>query len=91
MVSYLFLFIVDIFGYMLDDPKNNLEGFTLPNQINNTNSLFANNTLLLLKRESNNIQRKMRILDIYCEAPIAKINWYKTFKIWACQRIQNLN
>lgn len=91
LAPYLFLFAATLLEYVLDDPKHNIEGLILSNQTSHTNSMFADDTSLFLKREPNNMQQTLRVLDTYYEAFRAKINWHKTPTIWVSQKTRTFN
>jgi hypothetical protein len=86
LAPYLFLFAVDVLGYMLDDNKWGVEGFSLLDTSKLTNLMFADDTSLFLRDIPENLERAMQILARYGEASGTKINWHKTIAIWASCR-----
>ena len=48
LASYLFIFVVDILGYMLDDQKYGVEGLKLLDNSFLTSIMFADDTSLYL-------------------------------------------
>jgi hypothetical protein len=71
---------------MLDDPRFGVEGLTLPGGKKIRDQTFANDTALYLQGTRENMERTQRVLDIFCKASGAKVNWNKTSVIWANKR-----
>lgn len=74
LAPYLFLFIADVLRYMLNDPKWQVQGLTLPDNSSLNNQKFADDTALFLKGTAENLTRAMRALTWFCDASGAKIN-----------------
>ena len=51
LAPYLFLFVADIFVYMLDDQKYGVEGLKLLDQSFLTSLMFVDDTILYLSRK----------------------------------------
>jgi hypothetical protein len=83
LAPYLFILATDVFRHMLDDTKYNVEGLTLPRGGCVQNQTFADDTTLYLKGTKSNMDRMLSILDLFCFASRAKINWGKSAAIWA--------
>jgi hypothetical protein len=83
---YLFIMATDVLGHMLDDPRFGVEGLTLLGGREITEQTFADDTALYLQGTRENMERTQRVLDIFCKAFGAKVNWNKTAAIWASKR-----
>jgi hypothetical protein len=86
LAPYLFLFAADVLGYMMDNKTYGTEGLQLPDTSSLTNLMFTDDTSLFLRSELANFQRAMKVLELFCEASGAKVNWHKTVAIWASRR-----
>jgi len=62
------------------------EGLALPKGGKITDQTFADDTTLYLQGTRSNMERTQKVLDIFCKASGAKINWNKSFTIWASKR-----
>jgi hypothetical protein len=71
---------------MLDDPRFGVEGLTLPGGKKIKDQTFADDMALYLQGTRENMERTQRVLDIFCKASGAKVNWNKTAVIWASKR-----
>ncbi len=80
---YLFILATDVLGHMLDDRRFGIEGLTLPGRREIRDQTFADDTALYLQGTCGNMERTQRVLDIFCKASGAKVNWNKTAAIWA--------
>lgn len=89
VAPYLFLFAADILGYMIADQRYAIEGLKLPNGTVLRELLFADDTSLFLKGTKDNLDRVHRVLQLYCEASGARINWRKSKAIWASDATRN--
>ncbi len=83
---YLFILATDILGHMLDDPRFGVEGLALPRGGKVTDQTFADDTALYLQGTRENMERTQRVLDVFCKASGAKINWDKSSAIWASNK-----
>jgi hypothetical protein len=83
---YLFILATDVLGHMLDNPRFGVEGLTLPGGKKIRDQTFADDTALYLQGTRENMERTQRVLDIFCKASGAKVNWNKTAVIWASKR-----
>ncbi len=83
---YLFILATDVLGHMLDDPRFGVEGLTLPGGKKIRDQTFADDTTLYLQGTRENMERTQRVLDIFCKAFGAKVNWNKIAAIWASKR-----
>lgn len=79
---YLYLFVVDVLAAMMSNPLYGVNDHKLPDGSFVTLQSFADDTALFLKVTRENLQRAAQVLDIFCQASEAKINWSKTFAIW---------
>lgn len=85
LAPYLYILVADVLGHMLDDEFRGLKGLTLPDGSSASNSMFADDTALYLVGETANLNTAMGILNLFCTASGAKLNWAKTVSIWAAQ------
>jgi hypothetical protein len=83
---YLFILATDVLGHMLDDRRFEVEGLALSGGGKFTDQTFADDTALYLQGMRNNMERAQKVLDVFCKASGAKINWNKTCAIWANKR-----
>ncbi len=83
---YLFIMATDVLGHMLDDHHFGVEGLALSGGGKITNQTFANDTVLYLHGMRDNMEKTQKVLDIFCKASGAKINWNKLCVIWASKR-----
>ncbi len=86
MAPYLFILATDVLGYLLDDPKHEVEGLILPKGRCVKDQTFANDTALYLKGSRANMNRTKVVLEIFYRASRAKVNWGKSATIWASRR-----
>jgi hypothetical protein len=68
---------------MLDDTKYNVEGLTLPKGGYVWDQTFVGDIAFYLKGTKSNMDKMRSVLDIFCLAFGAKINWGKYAAIWA--------
>jgi len=66
---------------MLDDHRFGIKGLALPGGGKITDQTFADDTALYLQGTRDNMERMQKVLDIFCKASGAKINWHKTVVI----------
>jgi hypothetical protein len=76
---------------MLDNTKYNVEGLNLPKGGCVQDQTFVDDTALYLKGTKNNMDKMRSILDLFCFAFGAKINWGKFAAIWASKEKQAWN
>jgi hypothetical protein len=74
---------MDVLGHMLDDPKHEIDGMHLPKGGCVRDQTFADDTALYLKGSPSNLNKARAVLDLFCLASGAKINWGKFAAIWA--------
>lgn len=74
---------MDVLGHMLDDPKHEIEGMQLPKGGCVRDQTFADDTALYLKGSPSNLNKARAVLELFCLASAAKINWGKSAAIWA--------
>jgi len=82
---YLYLFVVDVLGYMISNPRYKIERLTLfgyPNLRPNV----VDDTMMFLKVDPNNLQKTFQVLQTFCEASRGKVNWHKSSAIWAFKK-----
>jgi hypothetical protein len=83
---YLFILATDVPGHMLDDHRFGVKGLALPGGGKIIDQTFADDTALYLQGTRDNLERTQKVLDIFCKASGAKINWHKTAAIWASKK-----
>jgi mannosylglycoprotein endo-beta-mannosidase len=83
LAPYLFILATNVLGYMLADPKNEVEGLSLPRGGLIRDQTFANDTVLYLKGTSSNLDKAQKVLTTFSAASGAKVNWHKSAAIWA--------
>jgi hypothetical protein len=71
---------------MLADPSYKVEGLTLPRGGLVRDQTFADNTDLYLQGSPPNLDRAQNVLNIFCKASGAKLNWHKSAMIWASKK-----
>jgi hypothetical protein len=86
LAPYLFIIATDILGYMLVDPGHGIKGVTLPKGGKIRDQTFADDTALYLKGNQENLDRAQGVLEVFCKALGARINWNKSSAIWANRR-----
>jgi hypothetical protein len=83
LAPYLFILVTDILGYLMEDPRYEVEGLSLPKGGIIRNQTFADDTALYLKGTPNNMDKAQGVLELFCQASGTKVNWHKTAAIWA--------
>jgi hypothetical protein len=83
LAPYLFILATDVLGYLMADPRYEVEGFSLPKGGLIRDQTLADDTALYLKGTSGNMDKAQRVLALFCQASGAKVNWHKTAAIWA--------
>lgn len=68
---------------MMQDPTYGVQGLTLPNGEKSLEMLFVDDTSLSLLGTLENLDKAMAVLNLYCDTSGNKINWQKTYLIWA--------
>ncbi len=86
LAPYLFIIAIDVLGHMLEDPRYAIEGLTLPRRGRIRDQTFADDIALYLKGEQANLDKTHGVLETFCKASSAKINWNKSAAIWASRR-----
>jgi hypothetical protein len=88
LAPYLFILATDVLGYMLADPKYEVEGLSLPKGSLIRDQTFADDTTLYLKGTPPHLDKAQRVLTLFSSAFGAKINWHKSAAIWASKNKQ---
>ncbi len=86
LAPYLFILATGVLGYMLADPSYKVEGLTLPRGGLVRDQTFVDDTALYLQGSPPNLDRAQNVLNIFCRASGAKINWHKSAAIWASKK-----
>jgi len=83
LAPYLFILATDVLGHMLADPKNEVEGLSLPRGGLIRDQTFADDTALYLKGTPSNLDKAQKVLATFSVASRTKVNWHKLATIWA--------
>ncbi len=75
MAPYLFILATDVLGHKLDDTKYKVEGLTLPKGGYIWDQAFIDDIALYFKGTQSNMDKTRIVLDLFCLASGAKINW----------------
>jgi hypothetical protein len=89
LAPYLFILATDVPGHMLDNQHFEVEGLSLPRGGRIIDQTFADDTALYLQGSRSNMDRAQGVLNLFCKASGAKVNWNKTAAIWASKRSKN--
>ena len=82
LAPYLFFLTVDVLGQMLQHPECGVQGLRLPDNTAITNQMFADDTLLLLEGNKENLDRALAVIHRFGAASGAKLNLHKYVGIW---------
>ena len=82
LAPYLFLLTVDVLGQMLQHPECGVQGLRLPDNTVITNQMFADDTLLLLDGNKENMDRALTVIHRFGAASGAKLNLHKSVGLW---------
>ncbi len=82
LAPYMFILAMDVLGHMLDDPKHEIDKMHLPKGGCVRDQTFADGIALYLKGSPSNLTKARVILELFCLAFGAKINWGKSAAIW---------
>jgi hypothetical protein len=63
---------------MLEDQRFGVEGLSLPRGGRVLEQTFADDTALYLQGSRANMERSQKVLNIFCKASGAKVNWNKS-------------
>jgi hypothetical protein len=66
---------------MLDHLEHKVEGLSLPKGGNVRHQTFVANTALYFKGSQNNLDKTQTVLELFCRAFGARINWKKSVAI----------
>jgi len=86
LAPYLFILATDVLGHMLEDQRFRVKGLSLPRGGRIIEQTFADDTALYLQGSQANMERTQKVLDIFCKASGAKVNWNKSAAVWASKR-----
>jgi hypothetical protein len=75
---------------MLDNLKHEIEGLHLPKGECVQDQTFMNDIALYLKGSPNNLNKAQAILELFCLAFGAKVNWGKFVAIWAIEKTKGM-
>jgi hypothetical protein len=74
LAPYLFILTTDVLGYLMVDPRYEVEGLSLPKGGLIRDQTFVDDTALYLKGTPNNMDKAQRVLKLFCQASGAKVN-----------------
>ncbi len=72
LALYLFILATDVLGYLMADPRYEVEGLSLPKGGLIRDQTFVDDTALYLKGTPNNMDKAQRVLELFCQASGAK-------------------
>lgn len=82
LAPYLYLFVGDLLGYMLNDTRRGIKGIRLPDNSTSTSQMLADDTALFLHASPKNLNKMLSILNMYTEASIGKLNFNESVAIY---------
>ena len=68
---------------MINNPKYGIKGLIMPDGSELRDLVFVDDTNLYLLGTKENMDRAFKVLDRFCQASRAKINWNKSAAVWA--------
>lgn len=71
---YLFILVMNLLIYMMDDPRHNIHGLVLLKGTMNRNQTFVDDTTLFFKGSNNNFERTKMVLRHFSLTSRARIN-----------------
>jgi hypothetical protein len=71
---------------MLEDQRFGVKGLSLPRGGCIIEQTFMDDTAFYLQGSHMNMERTQKVLNIFCKASGAKVNWNKSAAIWASKR-----
>jgi hypothetical protein len=83
---YLFILATNVLGHMLEDQRFGVEGLSFPRRGRLIEQTFVDDTALYLQGFRTNLERTQKVLNLFCKASGAKVNWNKSAAIWASKR-----
>jgi hypothetical protein len=78
LAPYLFILATDVLGHMVEDQRFGVKGLSLPRGRHIIEQTFADDTALYLQGSRANMERTQKVLNIFCKALGAKVNWNKS-------------
>lgn len=84
LAPFLYLFVADCLGYVLEKDEN-IKGLVLPGNHKITDQEYADDTNLYLHGSAENLDNVKLSLELFASASRAKINWHKSKAIWVSQ------
>lgn len=82
MAPYLYLFVANVLGYILSNPRYNIQNLILPNDQIVRDMIFADDTSLYLRGTKENLQNACTVIEKLYAMFGARINWSKSIAIW---------
>jgi hypothetical protein len=89
LAPYLFILATDVLGHMLDNQRFGVEGLSSLRGGRIIDQTFVDDTALYLQGSRSNMDRAQGVLNLFCKASGAKVNWNKMAAIWASRRSKN--
>lgn len=86
MAPYLYLFISDVLAHMVNDPDYDIQGLRLPDGSVVRSQCFADDTALYLHGSKENLQKVFDVINLFCCASGAKLNWDKSVAVWVSDK-----
>jgi hypothetical protein len=91
LAFYFFILTTNILGYILQDPKAEVEGLTLPKRGMLKDQTSVDDIALYLKGTKDNKDKAKKVLDTFYLASGAHIKWHKSCAIWAAKMGRDWN
>lgn len=66
LAPYLYLFVADVHGDMINDPRHSIEGLRMPNGSILRETFFADDTNFYFKGTTENMTKVCKVLDRFC-------------------------
>ena len=83
LAPYIYLFIAEAFSFFLNRPDAGIRGLVVPHAGKELlDSSYADDTMLYLQGNDDNLQLAERQIELFCRASGGKINWNKSKGFW---------
>jgi len=91
LAPFLFMVVLDSLGYMLKDRRYGVKGFSLPDGSKVTDASYVEDTALYIEGTIENLNKAYEVLRVFCLGSGSKLNWDKTYAIWASKNKQDFS
>jgi hypothetical protein len=89
LALYIFLLTMDILGQMLQHLSCGVQSLRLPDNTTITIQMFADDTLLFLEGNRDNMERALTVINGFGVASGAKLNLHKSVGLWVAPMERN--